>query len=70
MCCNSNNTKQRALATSKFEKDFFILMNNDVYGKIQENLRKRINVELITDEKIFKMRVANPGFKQGNIITK
>ena len=52
------------------EKDFFKLLNIAVYGKTQENLRKRINVELITDEKILKKRVANPGFKQGNIITK
>ena len=64
------NTKQRALATSKFEKDFFKLMNNAVYGKKQENLRKRINVELITNEKILKKRVAHPGFKQGTIISK
>ena len=46
------NTKQRALATSKFEKEFFKLMNNAVYGKRQDNLRKRI--KLITNEKILK----------------
>jgi len=63
------NTQQRSLSTSIFEKDFFKLMNNSVFGKTQENLRKRINVELITDEKILKKRVANPGFKCGNIIT-
>ena len=64
------NTKQRALANSNFEKEICTLMNNAVFGKTQENLRKRINVELITDENFLKTRVANPGFKQGNIITK
>ena len=59
------NTKQRALATSNFEKQFFKLMNNAVYGKTQKMFRKRINVELITNEKILKKRVANPGFKHG-----
>ena len=58
MCCNSITIV--TIATSKFEKDFFKLMNNTVYGKTQENLRKRITVELITDEKILKKRVANP----------
>ena len=53
------NTKQRTLASSKFEKDFFKLMNNAVYGKTQENSRKRINVELIIDETILKKRVAS-----------
>ena len=44
-------------------------MDNAVYGKTQGNMRKRINVELINNEKIFKKRVASPGFK-GNIISK
>ena len=40
-------------------------MNCSVYGETQENLRNRVNVELITDEKILKMRVANPKFNCG-----
>ena len=38
------NTKKRMNATNDFEKDFFKLMINSVYGKIMESLRKRINV--------------------------
>ena len=59
------NTRQRAAATTPFEKDFFKLMNCSVFGKTQENLRNRVNVELVTDEKIQKKRVSNPKFKCG-----
>ena len=47
------NTKKRMNAANDSEKDFFKLMINSVYGKIMENLRKRINVRLIIMQKIF-----------------
>ena len=63
------NTKQRSLATTVFGKDFYKLMNNSVFGKTQENLRKRVNIELITNAKLLKKRVARPPFSRGDIIT-
>ena len=47
------NTKKRMNATNDFEKDFLKLMINSVYGKAMENLRKRINVRLVNNEKDF-----------------
>jgi hypothetical protein len=40
------NQDKRAAATNEFEKDFFKIMNNSVYGKTLENMLKRILIKL------------------------
>ena len=54
------NTEKRMNTANDFEKDFFKLMINSVYGKTMENLRKRISVRLVTNEKDFLKYTSRP----------
>ena len=56
------NTEKRKNAANDFEKDFFKLMINSVYGKTMENLRKRINVRFVNNEKDFLKYTSKPTY--------
>ena len=56
------NTEKRMNAANDFEKDFFKLMINSVYGKTMENLRKRINVRLVNNAKDFLKYISRPTY--------
>ena len=61
-CYIDKNTELRAKGKTKFEKEFFKLMNNSVFGKTMENLRKRVSIELVKDADRAEKLVMKPNF--------
>ena len=56
------NTKLKKIAKNDFKKDFFKLMNNSVFGKTMENIRKHRDIKLVTANKRRSKLVSEPNY--------
>ena len=57
------NTKLKTEAKNDFEKDFFKLMNNSVFGKTMENERKHRDIKLVTTDKRRNQLASEPNYQ-------
>ena len=63
------NTELREEAKNDFEKDLFKLMNNLVFGKTMENIRKHRDIKLVTTDKKRSKWVSEPNYHTINLIS-
>ena len=63
------NTELRKVAANDFIKDFFKLMNNSVFGKTMENIRKHRNIKLVTTDRKRSELVSEPNYHTINYIS-
>ena len=61
------NTSLRTKGKNDFEKDFFKLMNNSVFGKTMENIRNRVDVKLVNNRGAAEKLSAKPNFEKATI---
>ena len=64
------NTKLRMQAKNEFEKDFFKLMNNSVFGKTMENVRNHQGIKIVTTNKQRKKFASEPNYHTTKYISK
>ena len=62
------NSKKRALSTNDYDKDFYKLLCNSLYGKTIENPEKRSKIKLCTDRANYMKMVGKPTFKNAKYI--
>ena len=63
------NTELRKVAGNDFEKDFYKLMKNAVFGKTMINIRKHRNIKLVTTDKKRSKLVSEPNYHTINLIS-
>ena len=59
------NTQLRTKAKNDFKKDFFKMMNNAVFGKTMENIRKHRNIRLVMSRESYLHTIMKPNFRSG-----
>ena len=64
------NTKLRTEAKNDFEKDFFKLMNNSVFGKTMENVSNHRDIKLVTTDKRRSILASEPNYHSSKRISK
>ena len=61
------NTELRTKGKNDFEKHFFKLMNNSVFGKTMENIKNRGDIGLVTNQKDTRKLISKPNFQHRTI---
>ena len=56
------NTNYRTEAKNEFNKNFFKLMNNSLFGKTMENVRNHRDIKLVTSDKRRKRLFSEPNY--------
>ena len=64
------NTQKRMEATNEADKNRFKLLNNVVYGKTMENMRKIMKIRIIKTSKDFLKYASRPTYISHNIFGK
>ena len=62
------NTRLRTAAKNDFEKNFYKLMNNSVFGKTMENIRKHRDIKFVNNMTDYLKQVMKPNFKSGMLL--
>ena len=68
--CIDMNTDLRKQVKNDFEKDFFKLMNNSVFGKTMENVRNHRDIKIITMDKRRSILASEPNYHSTKYISK